>query len=78
METLIEALGPESNIKRTLSNTASDTAAEWYASLLNKIVNTVLFSSTSMESAVMEKSRNSLFSIICFVMSPRIKKEIDQ
>lgn len=74
----MEALRPESDIKRTLSNTASDVAAEWYASLLNKIVSIILFFSTSMESAIMEKSRNSLFSIICFVTLPRIKEEIDQ
>ena len=58
----MEALGPESDIKRMLSSTARDVAAEWYASLLNKIVNTVLFFSTSMESSIMEKSRHSLFS----------------
>lgn len=52
----MEALGPESDIKRMLSNTARDVAAEWYASLLNKIVNIVSFFSTSMESAIMEKS----------------------
>lgn len=74
----MEALRPESDIKRTLSNTANDVAAEWYASLLNKIVSIILFFSTSMESAIMEKSRNSLFSIICFVTLPRIKEEIDQ
>lgn len=56
----MEALGPESDIKRMLSNTARDVAAEWYASLLNKIVNTVLFSLTSMESAIMEKTLHSL------------------
>lgn len=58
----MEALRPESDIKRMLSNTARDVAAEWYASLLNKIVTIVLFFSTLMENAVMEKSRYSLLS----------------
>ena len=73
----MEALAPESDMKRTLSNTARDVAAEWYASLLKKIVNTVLFFSTSIENAVREKSRYSLLSFMCFITLPRIKKEID-
>ena len=63
----MEALGPESDMKRTLSNTARDVAAEWYASLLKRIVNTVLFFSTSMENAVREKSRYSLLSFMYFI-----------
>ena len=73
----MEALGPESNMKRTLSNTAREVAAEWYASLLKRIVNTVLFFSTSMENAVRKKSRYSLLSFMYFITLPRINKEID-
>lgn len=72
----MEALGPETDMKRTLSNTARDVAAEWYASLLKKIVNTVLFFSTSMENAIREKSRYSLLSFMDFITLPRIKEEI--
>jgi hypothetical protein len=51
----MEASGPESVIKRMLSNIDRDIAGEWYASLLKKIVSTVLFLSTLIESATRQK-----------------------
>lgn len=74
----MEALGPQSDIKRMLSNTAREVAAEWYASLLNRTVSMVLLLSTSMASAIMEKSRYSLLSTMECVTSPRIKRDTYQ
>ena len=51
----MEASGPESDIKMTLSNTARDNGDEWYASLLNQNLTIFSLPLTSMENAIMHE-----------------------
>lgn len=53
--TVMEASGPESDIKMTLSNTARDNGDEWYASSLNQKLTVFSFPLTSMENAIMHE-----------------------
>ena len=53
--TVMEASGPESDIKITLSNTARDNDDEWYASLLNQNLTIFSLPLTSMENAIMHE-----------------------
>lgn len=53
--TVMEASGPESDIKMILSNTARDNGDEWYASSLNQKLTVFSFPLTSMENAIMHE-----------------------
>lgn len=73
--TVMEASGPEVDMKRILSSIAKDRDGEWYALLLNRPVNVILSFFTSMENATMHKRIQSSFSIKYFSRSPRIRMQ---
>ena len=52
---VMEASGPESDIKIILSNTARDNGDEWYAWLLNQKLTLFSLPLTSMENAIMHE-----------------------
>lgn len=51
LNTITEALAPESSLKRTLSTSTSARAGEWYTWLLNSIITVVWFLMSSKEAA---------------------------
>ena len=51
LDAVMEAVAPESSLKRKLSTSASATAGEWYAWLLNSAVTVVWFPWSSKEAA---------------------------
>lgn len=75
LDTVKEASGPETVMKRMLSTIARARDGEWYAWLLNRPVNSISSLVTSMEKATMHKRIQSSFSIKYFNRLPRMKKQ---